>query len=224
MLFVYYSFICTLAEIINETKAKVNEYTSLISKFMIQEDRLNALENDYRKLSKTLEQTFEELHSVKHTSLSSMASSNTSNVYPQFKWTKSNEEGVKSPGSDNGFSTNNVAVSPTPKSAPASQYSRNNEQHHSKDDDYQYNDKSQLKPQSATSLSRQASLGGLSRTKTINDPNNHTKSKSNVKVKLDDSCWKVLPAALKKYKIDDDWTNYALFICCKCIYSKTVFI
>ncbi|PWN31965.1 uncharacterized protein FA14DRAFT_150079 [Meira miltonrushii] len=33
------------------------------------------------------------------------------------------------------------------------------------------------------------------------------------RVTLDDPCYKVLPAALKKYKIDDDWRQYALFIC-----------
>ena len=34
------------------------------------------------------------------------------------------------------------------------------------------------------------------------------------KVSLDDPAWKVLPAALKKYKINnDDWQNYAMFIC-----------
>jgi len=31
---------------------------------------------------------------------------------------------------------------------------------------------------------------------------------------LDDPTWKVLPAALKKYKINNDnWQNYAMFIC-----------
>jgi hypothetical protein len=33
------------------------------------------------------------------------------------------------------------------------------------------------------------------------------------RVTLEDPCWKVLPAALKKYKINDDWKQYALFIC-----------
>jgi protein STE50 len=34
------------------------------------------------------------------------------------------------------------------------------------------------------------------------------------KVSIDDPAWKVLPAALKKYKINnDDWQNYAMFIC-----------
>lgn len=35
----------------------------------------------------------------------------------------------------------------------------------------------------------------------------------NFKVSLDDPCSKVLPAALKKYRITDDWRMYALFIC-----------
>lgn len=33
------------------------------------------------------------------------------------------------------------------------------------------------------------------------------------RVTLEDPCYKVLPAALKKYKIDDDWRMYAMFIC-----------
>ncbi|CAG8451662.1 14645_t:CDS:2, partial [Acaulospora colombiana] len=33
------------------------------------------------------------------------------------------------------------------------------------------------------------------------------------RVALEDPCYKVLPAALKKYKITDDWRKYALFIC-----------
>ncbi|GAA94076.1 uncharacterized protein L969DRAFT_96656 [Mixia osmundae IAM 14324] len=33
------------------------------------------------------------------------------------------------------------------------------------------------------------------------------------KVTLEDPCYRVLPAALKKYNINDDWRDYALFIC-----------
>ncbi|KAL1406181.1 hypothetical protein Q8F55_007869 [Vanrija albida] len=33
------------------------------------------------------------------------------------------------------------------------------------------------------------------------------------RVTMEDPCWRVLPAALKKYKINDDWRVYALFIC-----------
>ncbi|OCF38560.1 hypothetical protein I317_07670 [Kwoniella heveanensis CBS 569] len=53
-------------------------------------------------------------------------------------------------------------------------------------------------------------------------PSDKAKSQANIdarsaaksfRVTLDDPCWKVLPAALKKYKINDDWKLYALFIC-----------
>ena len=34
------------------------------------------------------------------------------------------------------------------------------------------------------------------------------------KVSMEDPTWRVLPAALLKYKINpDDWQNYAIFIC-----------
>ncbi len=33
------------------------------------------------------------------------------------------------------------------------------------------------------------------------------------RVNLEDPCWKVLPAALKKYKIHDDWRLYVMLIC-----------
>lgn len=33
------------------------------------------------------------------------------------------------------------------------------------------------------------------------------------RVGLEDQCYKVLPAALKKYKITADWREYSLFIC-----------
>jgi hypothetical protein len=40
-----------------------------------------------------------------------------------------------------------------------------------------------------------------------------TNAAKSFRVTLEDPCWKVLPAALKKYKINDDWKMYALFIC-----------
>jgi hypothetical protein len=40
-----------------------------------------------------------------------------------------------------------------------------------------------------------------------------SRAASSFRVTLDDPCFKVLPAALKKYKINDDWKMYALFIC-----------
>ncbi|KDQ18933.1 hypothetical protein BOTBODRAFT_52133 [Botryobasidium botryosum FD-172 SS1] len=70
-------------------------------------------------------------------------------------------------------------------------------------------------PPSRPTTSRSASNGtpgSSSGTKEKRDggAENHFKS---FKVSLDDPCWKVLPAALKKYKISDDWQHYAMFIC-----------
>ena len=52
---------------------------------------------------------------------------------------------------------------------------------------------------------------------TSNPPSSISTSSDNLKsfkVSLEDPAWKVLPAALKKYKINnDDWQNYAMFIC-----------
>ncbi|TFY63007.1 hypothetical protein EVJ58_g3494 [Rhodofomes roseus] len=54
-------------------------------------------------------------------------------------------------------------------------------------------------------------LRALRQEPTRQDSSDNLKS---FKVSLDDPAWKVLPAALKKYKINnDDWQNYAMFIC-----------
>jgi len=44
-------------------------------------------------------------------------------------------------------------------------------------------------------------------------PDDGTNPYRSFRVTLEDPCYKVLPAALKKYKINDDWRMYALFIC-----------
>jgi hypothetical protein len=64
-----------------------------------------------------------------------------------------------------------------------------------------------------TGQSSAAQLDGPSdqdKSKAKDAANNAAKS---FRVTLEDPCWKVLPAALKKYKINDDWKKYALFIC-----------
>ncbi|BGP24212.1 MAKKKK cascade protein kinase regulator Ste50 [Rhodotorula toruloides] len=59
----------------------------------------------------------------------------------------------------------------------------------------------------STSRSKDGSSGGGG---SGNNPDNPYRS---FRVTLEDPCYKVLPAALKKYKINDDWRLYALFIC-----------
>lgn len=78
--------------------------------------------------------------------------------------------------------------------------------------------KAQLQP-SPSSLSADPSPAPSTQT---SGPSDQEKSKAkdaannaakSFRVTLEDPCWKVLPAALKKYKINDDWKMYALFIC-----------
>ncbi len=71
----------------------------------------------------------------------------------------------------------------------------------------------------STSDAAQTSAQGPSATTspTAERPSSSSSSADNpyksFRVTLDDPCHKVLPAALKKYKINDDWKQYALFIC-----------
>lgn len=62
-------------------------------------------------------------------------------------------------------------------------------------------------PSSASSAAGRDLLGT---TTTFGTGDNPYKS---FRVTLEDPCFRVLPAALKKYKINDDWRHYALFIC-----------
>ncbi|CBQ70036.1 MAP kinase pathway-interacting protein [Sporisorium reilianum SRZ2] len=68
-------------------------------------------------------------------------------------------------------------------------------------------------PTSGSSSSASASASAAAANAGSSDSNPY----KSFRVTLDDPCYKVLPAALKKYKINDDWRKYALFIC----YGKT---
>lgn len=67
------------------------------------------------------------------------------------------------------------------------------------------------------SLSTKAKINGAPATNDKSSLERSTSSADNpyrsFRVTLEDPCHKVLPAALKKYKINDDWRQYALFIC-----------
>ncbi|CAG7851712.1 SubName: Full=Related to MAP kinase pathway-interacting protein {ECO:0000313/EMBL:CCA68748.1} [Serendipita indica DSM 11827] len=65
-------------------------------------------------------------------------------------------------------------------------------------------------PISNSSLSPAPQRGGASNSRPITDASDIR----SFKVSLEDPAWKVLPAALKKYKINnEDWQNFAMFIC-----------
>lgn len=66
----------------------------------------------------------------------------------------------------------------------------------------------QLTPSSSsTSTSTSSTTNNAASSSSSSDPF------KSFRVGLEDPCSKVLPAALKKYKINDDWREYSLFIC-----------
>ncbi|KAH7911047.1 hypothetical protein BJ138DRAFT_1151558 [Hygrophoropsis aurantiaca] len=68
----------------------------------------------------------------------------------------------------------------------------------------------------STSSSATTSRPHPSRTESVDNLKSASSSDNlkSFKVSLEDPTWKVLPAALKKYKINNDtWQNYAMFIC-----------
>ena len=74
--------------------------------------------------------------------------------------------------------------------------------------------------QAANSGNRAGSMDSGADSNALSGPSSKEKTSSSAdnpyksfRVTLDDPCHKVLPAALKKYKINDDWKQYALFIC-----------
>lgn len=100
-------------------------------------------------------------------------------------------------GSVSGTSPSPVAVSPsTPVPAPLSSSSAREQT---------------SKGTAAVGAGSTSSIPSSSASSSENNPY------KSFRVTLDDPCHKVLPAALKKYKINDDWRKYALFIC----YGKT---
>ncbi|GAK67328.1 protein kinase regulator [Moesziomyces antarcticus] len=105
------------------------------------------------------------------------------------------------PASTNGLSTNGAPVSSTDREDRK---------------DAALADSNEPKPKATTSAGSSTAASApvsASATSSSSDSNPY----KSFRVTLDDPCYKVLPAALKKYKINDDWRKYALFIC----YGKT---
>ncbi|CAG8548974.1 20897_t:CDS:2 [Cetraspora pellucida] len=103
-----------------------------------------------------------------------------------------------------GISVTNFSKSPTYSSDGSSAPPSPHSPHDSGNSRRHYNNEFDSRPSAS-----------FHQTPVINDAinffGNHQSYKS-FRVSLEDPCHKVLPAALKKYKIADDWRQYALFI------------
>ncbi|KAI0653403.1 hypothetical protein C8Q70DRAFT_1048454 [Cubamyces menziesii] len=181
-----------------------------------QSERLRALEEDNRRLSETLSSCLEDLGQLRNVSSRPQLVESESPVQRShsFKWGPF----MKPSKSPTKASADVESPQPSPQRMEHDIHNGNNRQTSSV-----LTDKSRIS--GTTVAGSEASTSqhtSYSSTNTL-QPNvsqprpQRQDSQDNLKsfkVSLDDPAWKVLPAALKKYKINnDDWQNYAMFIC-----------
>ncbi|KAF8845199.1 hypothetical protein BDN67DRAFT_893490 [Paxillus ammoniavirescens] len=152
-----------------------------------QAQRVTFLEEDNRRLKETVEILLEEYNQVRASQRSDEPSLKRQ---PSFKWAQ----------------YVNPAKSPTKPEVESPNPSPQQTEHDLAQ--VRSTQPSQIYPSSSASQRNPTPSTGES---AGSQPSDNLKS---FKVSLEDPTWKVLPAALKKYKINNDnWQNYAMFIC-----------
>ncbi|KAI0091726.1 hypothetical protein BDY19DRAFT_983959 [Irpex rosettiformis] len=175
-----------------------------------QAERLRALEEDNRRLSESLHLCLDNINSIRSSTAPrpTEAESPVSRV-PSFKWASF----VKSSRSPTKPTAETILESPQSSPQRAEHdFNANNSRVNGPSASSDKRSQQMLHPQSNT-------MNGANTTNPQPAPPRPSRQDSSdnlksFKVSLDDPAWKVLPAALKKYKINnDDWQNYAMFIC-----------
>lgn len=180
--------------------------------------RLRSLEFENRRLSEDVRSYVEDVNSVR-ASWSRMSSDESSPLQRQasFNWnfsrsgqspTKSNlvESPHPSPQHlEHDISRNNGPPSATLSPSPSQMLHSSGEGNTTP---------KPFGPSSSGSNSQMSVNGSSHSSKSQPRRQESSDNLKSFKVSLEDPAWKVLPAALKKYKINnDDWQNYAMFIC-----------
>ncbi|PCH44267.1 hypothetical protein WOLCODRAFT_77286 [Wolfiporia cocos MD-104 SS10] len=171
-----------------------------------QSERLRSLEEDNRRLSESLNSCVEDVSSIR-TSTASLQRPQSPVRSHSFKWA-SFVKPVRSP------------TKPAPEVVESPQPSPQRMEHETNSNSSRGggpSDRTRIQQPANEHASTSHSSAGPSNS--LQQPPRPTRQDSSdnlksFKVSLDDPAWKVLPAALKKYKINnDDWQNYAMFIC-----------
>ncbi|KZT27806.1 hypothetical protein NEOLEDRAFT_1239967 [Neolentinus lepideus HHB14362 ss-1] len=160
-----------------------------------QEERLHHLEDENHRLRDSLHSCMEDLSGIR-SSYARPSEDSLLRRQPSFKWAhyKPNQSPTKA-------SLESPQPSPQRMEHDTSYNARNGSQ------SQQTNDKWKGSPADNSS----GAMVPVPPKPVRQESSDNLKS---FKVSLDDPAWKVLPAALKKYKINnDDWQNYAMFIC-----------
>lgn len=184
-----------------------------------QGDRLRGLEDENRRLSDTLHACLEDISSLRSNQSSRAPQPEAEspvNRAPSFKWASF----VKSGRSPTKASTQETIIE-TPQSSPQRAEHDSNASNSRMGPPSVTPDKQRSQalhvPNQPPGSNGNASTSTQSTAQPQHPRPSRQDSSDNLKsfkVSLDDPAWKVLPAALKKYKINnDDWQNYAMFIC-----------
>ncbi|KZT65738.1 hypothetical protein DAEQUDRAFT_676212 [Daedalea quercina L-15889] len=188
-----------------------------------QGERLRTLEDENRKLSDSLHSCLEDMSSVRNSMMSQRSQVNSPVRSHSFKWA-SFDKPMRSPTKAVTAAEFVDSPQPSPQRLEHDINSRNGGSDKSRGD---ASNILHIASHTTAGPSGSALPKGLRQEPTRRDSSDNLKalrqepsrqdSSDNLKsfkVSLDDPAWKVLPAALKKYKINnDDWQNYAMFIC-----------
>ncbi|KAF9453601.1 hypothetical protein P691DRAFT_658207 [Macrolepiota fuliginosa MF-IS2] len=174
-----------------------------------QANRLRTLEDDNRQLSQLVSSFADDVNSIR-TSLPRSDEPGELRRQPSFKWAQfvkpqkspTKQDSVESPHPSPQRLEHEI---PYTRSNPASTFSS-------------------VQPTSTTTDKQRQSSQSSQPPSVTDSPNPNqslkpqrqesTDNLKSFKVSLEDPTWKVLPAALKKYRINNDtWKNYAMFIC-----------
>ncbi|THH30709.1 hypothetical protein EUX98_g3470 [Antrodiella citrinella] len=175
-----------------------------------QAERLRQLEDENRRLNDSVHICLEDIGSIRASqSRPSEAESSPVTRQSSFKWAS-----FVKPSRSPTKPVSEVVSSPSPQPSPqrteyefANSSSRADPPSSSSDKSRGSSNTNSL----ATSTTAASSSAHIPPKPQRQESSDNLKS---FKVSLDDPAWKVLPAALKKYKINnDDWQNYAMFIC-----------
>ncbi|KAG8220876.1 hypothetical protein J3R82DRAFT_2373 [Butyriboletus roseoflavus] len=182
----------------SEAQERVVSVEKLNDLIKEQAQRVSYLEEDNRRLKETVDILLEEFSQVRN---SQRSDEPTLKRQPSFKWAQ----------------YPNPAKSPTKPELE----SPNPSPHQTEHDISQVRSTQPNPIQSASSASQRNPAPSMTESPgpqpSSSAKTNRQESSDNLKsfkVSLEDPTWKVLPAALKKYKINNDnWQNYAMFIC-----------
>ncbi|KAF8159613.1 hypothetical protein B0H34DRAFT_654723 [Crassisporium funariophilum] len=172
-----------------------------------QAQRLRSLEDDNRNLTSTMQSFMEEFNNLPARSTSNRPDDLTSPLrrQPSFKWAqfvKPQKSPTKAEAADSPHvspqRTEHEIPNPSRYAGPSTLPSVSN-------------GVEKTRAMQAATVADSSSSGISAPKPTRHESSDTLKS---FKVSLEDPTWKVLPAALKKYRINNDnWQNYAMFIC-----------